>query len=122
MQLNVNLNGGHEPDQQDLDQHLKVIKNERDSPEPDEQKFHEIVGAVKFENKTAVLIRMTSLFLTPRNLPSDNRDTSDLFYCQDTWFKSFGSLLLGLPIPRPDFAVGFMRDAFSPAQLSHITS
>ena len=121
-ELNVNFSGGHEPNQQDLDQLLKVMKKKRDSPEPDEQKFHEIVRAVKSENETAVLIRMTSLILPTRNLPSDNRDTSDLFYRQDTLFKRFGSPLLGLPIPRPDFAVGFMRDAFSPAQRSHITS
>lgn len=121
-QLNVNFNQGHEPDQQDLDLLLEVMEEERDSPEPDAQKFHEIVGALKFENETAVLTRMTPLLLPTRNLPSDNRDTSDLFYRQDTLFKRFGSPLPGLPIPKPDIAVGFMRDAFSPAQLSHITS
>lgn len=105
-----------------MDQFLKVMKKKRDLPELDEQKFHEIVRAVKLKNKTAVLICLTSLILPTRNLPSDKRNTSDLFYHQDTWFKGFGSPLLGLPIPKPDLAVRFMRDAFSPTQRSHITS
>lgn len=121
-QLNVNFTPEHEPDQRDLRQLLEVMGKERDSPPPDAQTFHEIVGAVKSENETAVLIRMTPLLLPTRNLPRDNQETSDLFYRWDTLFKRFGSPLPGLPIPKPDIAVGFRRAAFSPAQLPHITS
>lgn len=123
VQVNVDFEDLHEPNEDDVDKLLKVMEMNRvDSPEPDSTTFEQTLAAVKNENETTVMIRMLPLLLPIRDLPSNNFKTSSLHYRCDTLLKGFGSSFPGLPIPKPDLLVGIKRSAFSPDQLTHITS
>lgn len=123
VQACVDFEGHQEPNEDDVDKLLEVMEMNRvNSPEPDSTTFQQTLAAVENENETTVMIRMLPLLLPIRDLPSNNFKTSSLHYRCDTLLKGFGSSFAGLPIPKPDLCVGFRRSAFSPDQLTHITS
>lgn len=121
--LNVNFVSGQQPDPDDVNKLLEVIESERDSPEPDSGKFYESLAAVVNENEAMVIDRLRPLLLPFRDLPSDNRMTKDLLYRRDVLLKAWGSVQPGyLPTPKPDICISFRSSAFSPDELTQITS
>lgn len=110
-------------DAEDIKTILKVMKEKRDSPEPDSCEFYETLSLADIENEAMITTRLTILLISLRDRPSNKHKTKDLLYRFDTQWRGFGSVDSGfLPTPKPDLCISIMHSAFTSEELRHMTS